>query len=130
MNNDTGTLYVVATPIGNLKDISQRALDVLGQVGLILAEDTRHAGILLSHYSISTPTRSFHEHNEQNQVHGVIRQLQDGKDVALISDAGTPLISDPGYRLVSGGRYPWNPREPHPRPLCRYCRTLRQWSCH
>ena len=101
MNSDIGTLYIVATPIGNLKDMSQRGREILAQVSLVLAEDTRHAGILLSHFSISTPTRSFHEHNEQNQVNAVIRQLQNGEDVALISDAGTPLISDPGYRLVS-----------------------------
>ncbi len=91
---------MVATPIGNLKDIGQRGLDVLGRVSLILAEDTRHAGILLSHYSIATSTRSFHEHNEQDQVNGMIKRLESGQDIALISDAGTPLISDPGYRLV------------------------------
>lgn len=106
MNNETnngnvGVLYVVATPIGNLRDIGQRALETLSSVDLILAEDTRHAGILLSHYGISKPTRSFHEHNEQNQVNAVVGRIKRGENMALISDAGTPLISDPGYRLVT-----------------------------
>ena len=97
---EPGTLFIVATPIGNLQDVSERCKTILGQVDLILAEDTRHAGKLLSHYQITTPTSSFHEHNEQHQVAKVIKQLRLGNNLALISDAGTPLISDPGYRLV------------------------------
>lgn len=97
----TACLYIVATPIGNLSDISQRAIDTLKQVTLIAAEDTRHSGHLLQHYSITTPTLSLHEHNEQQRSELLLAKLQQGESVALISDAGTPLISDPGYRLVS-----------------------------
>lgn len=93
-------LYVVATPIGNLGDISSRALEVLRQVDLIAAEDTRHSGRLLQHFGIETPMRAYHEHNEQKQSDWLLQQLTQGKRVALISDAGTPLISDPGYQLV------------------------------
>jgi len=100
MNGKTGMLSIVATPIGNLGDIGQRALETLQGADLILVEDTRHAAILLSHYAISTPTRSYHEHNEDKQIPGILALLADGKNIALISDAGTPLISDPGYRLV------------------------------
>ena len=101
MNKQAGSVFIVATPIGNLRDISERAIETLKKVDLILAEDTRHAGILLSHHGISSPTRSFHEHNEEGLVSNIITQLQGGRSIALISDAGTPLISDPGYRLVS-----------------------------
>ncbi|MDG2353881.1 MAG: 16S rRNA (cytidine(1402)-2'-O)-methyltransferase [Gammaproteobacteria bacterium] len=94
-------LYIVATPIGNLDDITFRALDILKTVDVILAEDTRHSKRLLSHYDISTPMRAFHEHNETKKTAAVINELLDGKNMALISDAGTPLISDPGYVLVS-----------------------------
>lgn len=94
-------LYVVATPIGNLQDISLRALEVLRNVDLILAEDTRHSVRLLGHYGINTPVRSFHEHNELRMTKEMINRLRDGASIALISDAGTPLISDPGYPLVS-----------------------------
>ncbi|MCK4577304.1 MAG: 16S rRNA (cytidine(1402)-2'-O)-methyltransferase [Candidatus Marinimicrobia bacterium] len=96
-----GTLYVVATPIGNLKDITQRALEVLAAVDLIAAEDTRVTGKLLSHYGISKPQVSYHEHNEVRQAEALAEQLSAGKDIALVSDAGTPTISDPGYRLIS-----------------------------
>ncbi len=95
-----GILHVVATPIGNLEDMSTRALQVLRQVDLILAEDTRHSARLLAHFAISTPLQAFHEHNERHRVDWACRQLLQGRDLALISDAGTPLISDPGYRLV------------------------------
>ncbi|PHS25583.1 MAG: 16S rRNA (cytidine(1402)-2'-O)-methyltransferase [Methylophaga sp.] len=95
------TLYIVATPIGNLSDISQRAIDTLQEVDVIAAEDTRHSGKLLQHYLISTPMISVHEHNEQQRSEVLLARLQQGESVALISDAGTPLISDPGYRLVS-----------------------------
>ncbi len=96
-----GSLYLVATPIGHLADISLRALEILKQVDLIAAEDTRHSQHLLQHHQIPTPTLSLHEHNETQRTHELIKRLQEGKNIALISDAGTPLISDPGYRLVS-----------------------------
>lgn len=99
-----GALYVVATPIGNLADVSQRALDVLAQVDLILAEDTRHSAKFLKHYAIHTPVQACHDHNERKQVGGIVRRLEEGSTVALISDAGTPLISDPGFLLVATAR--------------------------
>lgn len=95
-----GRLYVVATPIGNLEDISLRALGVLKSVALIAAEDTRHSKKLLNHFSIDTPLTSYHEHNESEKAQELIQEVLNGRDVALISDAGTPCISDPGYRLV------------------------------
>jgi 16S rRNA (cytidine1402-2'-O)-methyltransferase len=95
-----GTLYLVATPIGNLADITHRAIDVLTNVELIACEDTRHTRKLLHHYGISTKTVSYHEHNEQERARQLIELLRDGKDVAVVSDAGTPSISDPGFRLV------------------------------
>jgi 16S rRNA (cytidine1402-2'-O)-methyltransferase len=95
-----GQLFVVATPIGNLGDISHRALQVLTQVDCILAEDTRHSKRLLNHYGVNSKLRSCHEHNEESLIGWVKVQLDAGKDLALISDAGTPLISDPGYVLV------------------------------
>jgi len=98
---ETASLYIVATPIGNLADISQRAIETLQNVGLIAAEDTRHSGHLLQHHAITTPTVSLHEHNEQQRSETLLARLQQGDSIALISDAGTPLISDPGYRLVS-----------------------------
>ena len=97
----TASLYIVATPIGNLADFSPRAITVLQSVDVIAAEDTRHSGHLLEHYAIKTPTVSLHEHNEQQRSEVLLARLQKGESVALISDAGTPLISDPGYRLVS-----------------------------
>ena len=96
-----GTLYLVATPIGNLDDITRRAVSVLQGVDIIAAEDTRHSQRLLSALSISTRLVAYHEHNEDAMAETIIRHLRDGKSVALISDAGTPLVSDPGYRLVS-----------------------------
>jgi len=93
-------LYVVATPIGNLADMVPRAVEVLQQVDLIAAEDTRHSAPLLKHYNIITPTVAYHEHSSQNQAEFILAKLREGCRVALISDAGTPLISDPGYRLV------------------------------
>jgi len=99
-----GVLYVVATPIGNLADISQRALEVLGRVDLIAAEDTRHSAGLLAHYGLHTPLMACHEHNEDKVVARLLEHLAAGKDLALISDAGTPLIHDPGYPLVSAAR--------------------------
>ena len=102
--NARGALYVVATPIGNLADISRRALDVLASADVILAEDTRHSAKLLAHYGIDTACRSFHEHNEQRQVAALIERIAAGERLALICDAGTPLVSDPGYRLVAALR--------------------------
>ncbi len=96
----TGTLYIVATPIGNLADFSQRGCAILAQVALICAEDTRQSQYLLQHYAIKTPLLSLHEHNEKQRYPQIIEKLQAGQDIALISDAGTPLISDPGYHLV------------------------------
>lgn len=95
-----GILYVVATPIGNLDDMSPRAVSILKSVALIAAEDTRHAQRLLQHYQIATPATACHDHNETHKVQQLIEHLQSGKSLALISDAGTPLISDPGFRLV------------------------------
>ena len=95
-----GTLYLVATPIGNLADITHRALQVLRDVELIACEDTRHTHKLLQHYGIATKTISYHEHNEQQRAAELIELLKQGGDVAIVSDAGTPAISDPGFRLV------------------------------
>jgi 16S rRNA (cytidine1402-2'-O)-methyltransferase len=96
-----GTLYVVSTPIGNLDDITVRALNTLKSVGLVAAEDTRRSGILLRHFGISTPTTSLHEHNEEQKTPKLLQKLLDGTDIALISDAGTPLVADPGSRLIT-----------------------------
>ncbi len=98
----TATLYIVATPIGNLSDISERAIQILKEVDLIAVEDTRHSGKLLQHIGVSTPMLALHEHNENKKVQNIIEKLLEGTDIALISDAGTPLISDPGYHLVKG----------------------------
>ncbi len=95
-----GTLYLVATPIGNLADITHRAIDILSKVALIACEDTRHTRKLLQHYSIPTKTVSYHEHNEHQRARDLIEVLKRGDDVAVVSDAGTPAISDPGFRLV------------------------------
>ena len=99
-----GTLYVVATPIGNLEDITLRALRVLREVQLIAAEDTRRTAKLLQHYSIATPTTSLHEHNEAQKGESLLRRLREGAAIALVSDAGTPLVSDPGRQFVRRAR--------------------------
>lgn len=96
----TGILYLVATPIGNLKDITFRAIETLQNVDLIAAEDTRHTGKLLHHYQIKTPSISYHQHNHQQRVEELLDKLQQGLNIALVTDAGTPAISDPGYHLV------------------------------
>jgi 16S rRNA (cytidine1402-2'-O)-methyltransferase len=95
-----GTLYLIATPIGNLEDITHRAVRLLGQVDVIACEDTRHTKKLLSHYGINTRTISYHEHNERERSMELIERLKSGADVAVVSDAGTPGISDPGFRLA------------------------------
>lgn len=104
VNSSAGVLYVVATPIGNLEDISARALRVLREVSLIAAEDTRHSARLMQHFGIATPLAACHEHNERDEGGRFIGRLLAGDDVALVSDAGTPLISDPGYHLVKQAR--------------------------
>lgn len=104
MTDNSGTLYVVATPIGNLGDFSPRAREILSQVALIAAEDTRHTGQLLKAFGIHTPMISVHEHNEAQRAEVLIERLAAGESIALVSDAGTPLISDPGFDLVGGAR--------------------------
>ena len=95
-----GTLYVVATPIGNLEDVTARALRVLKEVAVIAAEDTRRTAHLLARYAITTSTTSLHEHNETRKTPAIVARLAGGENVALVSDAGTPLISDPGRHLI------------------------------
>jgi 16S rRNA (cytidine1402-2'-O)-methyltransferase len=97
----TGSLYVVSTPIGNLDDITVRALSTLKSVGLVAAEDTRRTGLLLRHFGIATPTTSLHEHNEAEKFPALLQKLADGIDIALVSDAGTPLVADPGQRFIA-----------------------------
>ncbi len=100
LKNTVGSLYIIATPIGNLEDITLRALRVLKEVDLIAAEDTRHTRKLLSHYKIATRLTSYHDHIEASKAPVLVEELRSGKNIALVSDAGTPCISDPGYRLV------------------------------
>ena len=96
-----GSLYVVSTPIGNLDDMTMRAVNTLKSVGLIAAEDTRRTGSLLRHFGVATPTTSFHEHNEHQKLPLLLRRLHDGVDIAVVSDAGTPTVSDPGQKLIA-----------------------------
>lgn len=103
-NEVSAKLYIVATPIGNISDITYRAIDILKGVDLIAAEDTRHSGKLLSYYQINTPMMAVHDHNERQRGALLIEKIQAGQSIALISDAGTPLISDPGYHLVNDCR--------------------------
>jgi 16S rRNA (cytidine1402-2'-O)-methyltransferase len=112
----SGTLFVVATPIGNLQDVSERARSTLGTVALIAAEDTRHTGALLSALGVDTPTTALHDHNESARVPGLVDRLLGGDDLALVSDAGTPLLSDPGYRLVRAAVEAGVPVRPVPGP--------------
>ena len=100
----TAILYVVSTPIGNLQDLTPRAIETLNRVDLIAAEDTRHSGRLMQHFAISTPMVALHDHNERQRAQSLVQKLAEGQSIALISDAGTPLISDPGYHLVSAVR--------------------------
>jgi 16S rRNA (cytidine1402-2'-O)-methyltransferase len=97
-------LYLVATPVGNLEDISLRALRILKEVDLIACEDTRHTAKLLTHYGIRTPSQSYHKFNEESRAQQLVQMLREGKNIALVSDSGTPLVSDPGYELVSSCR--------------------------
>lgn len=99
-DNSQGQLYIVPTPIGNLADITQRALEVLQAVDLIAAEDTRHTGLLLQHFAINARLFALHDHNEQQKAETLVTKLKEGQNIALVSDAGTPLINDPGYHLV------------------------------
>lgn len=104
VSGESGMLYVVATPIGNLGDMTARAIEVLSRVDIIAAEDTRHSAPLLRHFGITTHALSLHEHNETERVPQLVELLRAGKSIALISDAGTPLVSDPGFRLVRAAR--------------------------
>ncbi|MDA8903441.1 16S rRNA (cytidine(1402)-2'-O)-methyltransferase [Porticoccaceae bacterium] len=103
-SNKSGTLYIVATPIGHLGDMVPRAVETLQSVSVIACEDTRHSKKLLNHFSIDKPCIAYHDHTDKKSSYSILKRLRDGEDVALISDAGTPLISDPGYRLVSEAR--------------------------
>lgn len=100
MNNIIGTVYIVATPIGNLEDMTYRAVRILSEVDVILCEDTRHSSHLLKHYNIHTRTESYHAQSNAGKLEKIAEMLRDGKNIALISDAGTPLISDPGSTLI------------------------------
>jgi len=104
VKEETGILYVVATPIGNLEDISQRALNILAEVDLVLCEDTRHWRKLAERYNLSTRCKSYHEHNEKGRTSEVLGLLEQGQSLALVSDAGTPCINDPGYSVVNQAR--------------------------
>ncbi len=104
LSASAGCLWVVATPIGHRDDFSARAIDTLRSVALIAAEDTRHSRQLLLQHNVATPLTALHEHNEREAVDAIVRRMQEGESVALISDAGTPLISDPGFRLVRAAR--------------------------
>ncbi|HPR63778.1 MAG TPA: 16S rRNA (cytidine(1402)-2'-O)-methyltransferase [Thermoanaerobaculia bacterium] len=115
-NPISGKLYIVATPIGNLKDLSHRAVEVLGSVSRCLAEDTRTTSVLLRAYGIRVPLVSFHEHNEEHRGEAVLRALEGGETLALVTDAGTPLLSDPGYPLVRACRSKGIPIEVVPGP--------------
>lgn len=112
----TGTLYLVATPIGNLEDITYRAVRVLREVNLIACEDTRHTRKLLDHYGIAKPLTSYHEHNEAERAAELVARLSAGTNVALVSDAGMPLVSDPGYRVVAAALRAGVPVVPIPGP--------------
>ena len=120
----TGTLYVVATPIGNLEDITMRALRVLREADLVACEDTRHTRGLLERYGIRTPTTSYHEHNERERAAELLERLERGETIALVSDAGTPGVSDPGFRIVAGAIERGVPVVPIPGPSAAIGATL------
>jgi 16S rRNA (cytidine1402-2'-O)-methyltransferase len=121
MSGDGGELYVVATPIGNLGDLGRRAAEVLGSADLVAAEDTRQTAVLLREYGIATPMRPYHEHNEQAETPRLVELLAQGRRIALVSDAGTPLVSDPGFRLVSAARERGIRVTPIPGPSALVC---------
>ncbi|CAK0763678.1 16S rRNA 2'-O-ribose C1402 methyltransferase [Gammaproteobacteria bacterium] len=116
-----GTLYIVATPIGNLGDMTQRAIEVLCQVDCIAAEDTRHSAPLLRHFEINQTLVAYHEHNEREMTEALLTRLQNGQSIALITDAGTPLISDPGFQLVRAARKMGISVTPIPGPSALTC---------
>jgi 16S rRNA (cytidine1402-2'-O)-methyltransferase len=116
VSNGTGTIYLVATPIGNLEDMPPRGVRILREVDLIAAEDTRHSAPLLKHFGVLAPMVAYHEHNEDQKAAELIAQAKLGKNIALISDAGTPLVSDPGYRLVALAHRSGVPVSPIPGP--------------
>lgn len=116
MAKTPGTLWIVATPIGNLEDFSPRAQRILGEADLVLCEDTRHSGRLLAGFGIEARLASLHEHNEERATPGLVARLQAGENIALISDAGTPLLSDPGFRLVRAAAAAGLPVSPVPGP--------------
>ena len=118
---DTGVLYVVATPIGNLADLGQRARTVLGEVDVVVAEDTRHTGRLLAHHGIRARLESLHDHNERRRAPEILARILAGSSFALVSDAGTPLVSDPGYVLVRGAAEAGVPMVPIPGPSAFLC---------
>ena len=120
----SGTLYLVGTPIGNLEDLTFRALRLLKEVSVVACEDTRQTQKLLNHYDIRTPTLSYHEHNEAERAAELILRLQGGSSVALVSDAGTPCISDPGYRLVNLAIRERIPVEPIPGACAFLCALI------
>ncbi len=111
-----GNLYLVATPVGNLEDITLRALNILKEVDLIACEDTRHTAKLLTRFGISTPRKSYHKFNEQSRTQQLLQMLREGKNVALVSDSGTPLVSDPGFEIVASCRKEGIPVVPVPGP--------------
>lgn len=121
-----GTLHVVATPIGNLADLSPRAQEVLRGVAAICAEDTRHTRQLLSHFSIDRPLLALHDHNEEAMSERIVARLREGESLAIVSDAGTPLVSDPGFKLVRAARAAGIKVSPRTRRLCCDCRAQRR----
>ena len=127
LNPTKGTLYIVSTPIGNLEDITLRALRILKEVDLIAAEDTRHTSLLLKHFGIQTPLTSYFEGNELRKKEFILSRLKQGDQIALVSDAGTPGISDPGFRLIQTAIENEIPSFPFP-ALCRDHSTQRLWS--
>ncbi len=125
-DNSQGQLFIVPTPIGNLADITQRALEVLQAVDLIAAEDTRHTGLLLQHFGINARLFALHDHNEQQKAETLVAKLKEGQNIALVSDAGTPLINDPGYhRCVLVAKR--DSRGAATGAVCGDCRPERRW---
>ena len=130
LNPTKGTLYIVSTPIGNREDITFRALRILKEVDLIAAEDTRHTSLLLRHFGIHTPLTSYFEGNELKKKEFILSKLKQGHRIALVSDAGTPGISDPGFRLIQTAIENEIPIVSHPWPVCSDCRPQRFRPSH